>query len=131
MIDSIREATKVAFDLIQRKTQDSVVRVIPTNHSRHRILATSKGLKYYVLFKREFFKSFGKIFGLSGAGDSINARYLCLALNLKVDGMLFIYQNGYVYFMSPREIYDMGLVRTTKSGERTYSFMLSAHKRWR
>jgi len=134
-INSIQEAVPIVCELVRKKTQDQIFRVAPVNRMRHYVITTGRGLKYWMLFKREFFLSFGKIFGFNGCGDSVNAKFVGQALNQKVDGFLFVYRNGYVYHISPREVFDFGkkfnTVRTTKSSERTYSFPLPVERRWR
>jgi len=135
MPNSLFECIPLVKNLIEAKTQDKVVDIKFINKNRHLIITTEFGLRYWVLFKREFFMSFGKIFDFKGIGDSINAEFLGIALNMKIDGFLFVYKNGYVYYISPREIYDygqkFGTIRITNETERTYSFPLAVHKRWR
>ncbi len=136
MPNSLFECVPIVKKLIERKTQDKVIDVRFINKRRHLLVTTERGLRYWVLFKREFFLSFGKIFNFKGAGDSVNAEFVGKALNMKIDGFLFIYKNGYVYYISPREIFDygdkFGTIRTTKeTGERTYSYPLKVGKRWR
>ena len=97
-INGIKEAIPLVRELISRKTQDKVVNVIPINKARHYIFVTENGLKYWMLFKREFFLSFGKIFGFKGCGDSVNAEFVGKALNMKIDGFLFVYKNDIRYW---------------------------------
>lgn len=136
MPETIYECTPIVGKLIEKNTQDKIKFVLSMNRSRHMLFITERGLKYWMLFKREFFLSFGKIFNMKGCGDSINANILGKALSQDIDGIIFIYRKGYVYFMSPREILDFGkkfgTIRVTKkTHERTYSFPLRAEKRWR
>jgi len=129
-IDSLKEAVEIANNLIAKKTQERIEHEHYINKGRHCIIRT-ESFTYWALFKREFFLSYGKIFNRKGCGDSINSKYLGMALNMEIDSFLYIYKNGYVYAISPKEIFNSDRQRTTKSGERTYSFDLPMHKRWR
>jgi hypothetical protein len=102
------------------------------NNNRHAVIYTKKGLTYWLLYKREVFKSFGVIFDKQGVGDSINAEFLGMALNQKIDGFIFCYKQGIIYKISPREVFDYHLVRETdKTEERTYSFPIMVETPWR
>lgn len=60
---------------------------------------------FYVLYKKEFFMSFNKVFSsfvaanpiFNSVGESINEDYLDLAVAKKVDYFLFVYDDGKVY----------------------------------
>lgn len=64
---------------------------------------------YYVVFKRDFFFSFAKQFfefvkefpEFNTVGESINEEFLETALKFGVDYLLFVYDNGKVYKVSP------------------------------
>lgn len=133
-IDSVLQAAEICRGLISNRCQDNVIDIKPMNKKRHYLLTTFKGVRYQVLFKRAPFLSFGKIFGFKGCGDSVNSRYIAIAINNKIDGFLFVYQNGRVYYISPMEIFHYGqnfeTIRTTKSDERTYSFPIKLLRQW-
>jgi len=137
-IDNSRQAVALARILIEKKTQDEILGEYPVNNKRHYLITTQKGLKYWMLYKRAFFMSFSKIFpntDFKGPGDSINAEYLGKALNFDIHALIYVYSNGFVYRLNPKEVFDyghrFGTIRTTKSGERTYSFPLSVEARWK
>lgn len=72
---------------------------IPFNNSRYVMLKTAIG-KIMVVFKRDFFNSFGKIFaseGESGIGETINNEDLKSALREEIEWIYFIYGNAHIY----------------------------------
>lgn len=135
MINKISECLKVAVPLISKRTQDKVMGVRKINKNRHYCIYTEKHLSYYLLYKRDFFNSFGKIFNLKGCGESINMNFLQYALRNKFDAFLIMYQKGYVYVVPPQEFIDYAIanntIRETKSGEITASVPLGLLRRWR
>lgn len=107
--------------------------------------------RYYALFKKDFFMTFGVQFSnfirvhpeASLVGESINVDWLKTAIASKVDYLLFIYDNGKVYAVSPKAVENFcikhNLVRTqdvtNKTSnftirETTYSFPITLLKRW-
>jgi hypothetical protein len=134
-IDNIQQALPVAIECIQRNVQnDSVAESMPYNQGRHYLLRTKNGLKYWLLYKRDFFKSFGTIFGFKGVGESINREWVEYALAEGTDAFLFIYSSGYCYIVPPKEFKDFAeknnTVRTLASGEVTYSIPVKLLRRW-
>ena len=75
------------------------------NRGRHCLFSppVNSGLpKYYVLFKKSFFLSFSDLFPeFSVVGESINEEFLDLAVLSGVDYLLFVYDDGKVYSVSP------------------------------
>ena len=135
MIESVRAAIPVAIEVINRTLQeDNVVEVSPLNYNRHYLLTTKKGMRYYMLFKREFFMSFGKIFGFKGIGESVNEEYMHTARRL-ADTFMFVYPDGKVYISPVGEAYNFAkkneTIRKTKSGETTYSFPVKMLRSWK
>lgn len=136
MITTIREAIPKAIECINKAHQnDSVAQVLPFNKHRHYLLITHGGLKYWLLYKRAFFNSFGKIFDYKGVGESINVEWVARAIEKDICAFVFVYQKGYVYIVPPNEFRDFGrrnqTIRTTKSGEKTVSVPVSFLRRWK
>lgn len=111
--------------------------IIDKRHrGRHFILRASHANKpsFYALYKKRYFLSFNKQFGefcalnpdLRGYAESINSEALDTAM--QYDYVLFFHKDGRMYVTSPSLIKDLGLVRYTKSGERTYSIPLKLLK---
>jgi len=75
---------------------------VPLNHNRYKIIKAEQG-NYLILFKREFFLSFGKIFksfGESGAGETINKEDLKYAISNGVRNIIITYPSGNIYSIS-------------------------------
>jgi len=88
-----------------------------------------------MIFKRNFFMSFGKIFGVGGAGESLNEEMVEWALKNSIHSFIFIYENGNAYTIPVTEFHDYaishGMVRKTdKTGEVTFSIPLRMLRRW-
>ncbi len=135
MPENLRQCLLPAIECIKKNTQDNVVDVRLFNENRHMMLTTYKGLKYWMLFKRDFFNSFGKIFGLKGVGESINKEWVQTAIDEGIDAFMFVYEKGYVYIVPPKEFKDFAekskTIRVTTSGEITYSVPVKLLRRWR
>lgn len=112
---------------------------------------------YYSIFKREFFMSFNKQFPqfvkenpeFSGVGESVNKEVLYSSISRNVDYLLFVYESGKVYKVSPKIVRNFcqkhNLVRTqdkvnsfkrtngsggvTTVRESTYSFPIALMER--
>jgi hypothetical protein len=107
------------------------------NDRKHCILITDSGTAYYILYKRDFFRSFGHIFkeqGQSGVGESINESFLALAKFRNITSFLVVYEDGKVYSVTPQEWFDFAkknnTIRTTESAERTFSIPVGMLRRW-
>lgn len=136
MISTISESLPLARELIEKKTQDKIIHVRNINSGKHYLMKTEKGLIYYLMYKREFFNSFGAIFGLKGVGESINEEYLKIAIDGDVDSFLISYSTGAFYTISPREwlrfAQSNNTIRVQKNGiEKTYSIPISMLRRWK
>lgn len=132
-IESLLQAIPIVSTAIKLKTNENVHEVRLTNEGRHLFIKTDKN-KYWVLFKREFFHSFGKIFNLLGEGETINRDIFELAQNNNVDRFLFVYEDASVFSITPERVIDYlqehQTKRTTESGEVTYSFSVGILERW-
>lgn len=134
-VNSLRQCLPVAIECIERNTQDKVKEVKLFNSDRHIFIVTARGLKYWLLFKREFFLSFGKIFNRKGSGESINEDWVVNAMNKGIDSFIFVYQKGHVYIVPPKEFRDYAeknnTIRVTIGGEKTYSIPVKLLRRWK
>ena len=133
-INSARRAINRTKELIESHTQDRVVSILSVQQDRQFLFKTEKGLSYIQVFKRNFFMSFGAIFGKKGIGESINEEMIDFAEKNGVNCFLFVYQNGKIYAISVKELKDYavanGTIRTTSSGERTFSVPITLLRRW-
>lgn len=94
--------------LVQRYS--GVSPLIPMNKGRHCLIKTAD-VSFYVVFKKEFFLSYSKIFksfldrypNLAGYGESLNVSIVqeCFENNYT---LVFLYPNGSMYTISPGEI---------------------------
>jgi len=135
MPESLRQSIPIAIESVEKNTQDKVIDVCMINKNRHCLLTTNKHLRYYLLFKRDFFRSFGKIFNKDGLGESINIEYLKFCKQNEIDAILIVYQIGHVYTVPVQEWWDYAqnnnTIRETISEEITMSIPLRLLRRWR
>jgi hypothetical protein len=133
-IESARRCIPIVQSIIEAKTQDRVVNILSVQQDRQFLFKTEKGLSYIQVFKHNFFMSFGAIFGKKGIGESINEEMIDFAEKNGVNCFLFVYPNGNVYAISVKELKDYaianGTIRTTSSGERTFSVPITLLRRW-
>jgi hypothetical protein len=97
----------------------------------------SKNEIYYCLYKRAFFYKFGKIFrnkNLTGVGESVNTDVLAYIIQWAIDWILFIYPDGKVYQIKPKEFQEFTqeyrTIRLTEDGEYTASIPIRLLKRF-
>jgi len=97
-----------------------------------------KKMKYYQVFKRNFFMSFGRIFadqGMSGIGESLNEEAVAYAMVQGIHNFIFAYEDGKIYTISVKEFHDYAVShdtirKTDKTGEKTYSVPIKMLVRW-
>ena len=118
---------------IKNKLDENVHEVRLTNQGKHLLIKTDKRI-FWVLYKREFFHSFGKMFNLLGEGETINRDIFELAERENVEYFLFVYEDGGVFAITPATVIDYlqryQTKRMTDSGEVTYSFSIGILERW-
>lgn len=137
-IESARRCIPVVQSIIEAKTQDRVVKIYPISNERHFIFETEKKMKYYQVFKRNFFMSFGRIFadqGMSGIGESLNEEAVAYAMVQGIHSFIFAYEDGKIYTISVKEFHDYAVShdtirKTDKTGEKTYSVPIKMLVRW-
>lgn len=90
--------------------------------------------RYLCLFKKDFYMKFGDDFkdqGEQGIGESINADALDYALNHNIDAILYAYDDGRVYTISPEKIAFRGHKRRTYAeNKEVYSFSIQHLERF-
>lgn len=132
MVSTQREAELVVTNILQRDRKAKILSITKTNDFKHSIISTDIG-NFYVLFKRDFFNSFGKIFNESGVGESINDDALRRAEETKAN-LLFVYTDGKIYTISSMLFRKLSKEnnwsRKTEAGELTYSIPVRYLTRW-
>jgi hypothetical protein len=121
-------------ELIEKNTQSRVKNIIAINNERHFVFETDSGLRYQMLYKRDFFNSFGAIFGKKGIGESVNREYVEWALNNGIHNFLFVHGEK-VYMCPVKEFHDYAInnntIRKTSSNEETMSVPVNMLRLWK
>ena len=102
------------------------------NNRRYKILELD-GYKYLVMFKRDFFMTYGQFFPneKDKIGESVNRQDLKQALANGVTKLLYLYENGSAYTADISHLLNHWHLRETLAEEKeVYSFGLSHLKRW-
>jgi len=133
LVKNIEEAAIRVKDVFRQRGVKIVLDEY-VNKKRHYILTTDGGSAYYILYKRAFFFSFGKVFNKEGVGESINESFINLAITRNITSFLVVYENGHVYMVTPKAWDDYATInntiRETDSGERTFSIPVNMLRRW-
>lgn len=136
-INNMKEAIDYTSRALANHLGGCILTVNPTNHNRHYYLkiATKEGvLRLWVMFKRELFLSFGKIFNTEGAGESINHSILKQIVEEGLDKIVVVYESGNIYALEPQQwewiAYKNRYIRKTESGEVTASVPIGKLERW-
>ena len=139
IVNDIRDAVEhVRKELSNRS--EILENLTYVNNQKHATMRTKGGL-YYILYKRDFFHSFGKIFGnVGGVGESINESCLKRAIMGNVKTILVVYSDGKIYAITPVKWRDYAqkyrTIRTTTEkdmgygNERTFSVSIKELERW-
>ena len=101
------------------------------NNGRYRILKTDRE-SYLVVFKRDFFRNFGKYFrdkGATGLGETLNIENLKEAGIKGAMKIIFIYPNSHIYSISIEDFLTNGFRRENKEGKKTISVSIHLLKR--
>ena len=119
-------AYKKAVDYLVKKGIQ-LDQVIPINFGRYMIVKTMDNNNYLIMYKRDFYWTFGSEFadeGESGIGESVNSDNLREAVSRGVRNILIVYQNGNMYSISVEKLLDNAHRRTNHEGKDTLSFNL-------
>ena len=110
-------------NLLERKNY-GFIGTIEINNGRYKILKTNKEV-FIVVFKKDFFRSFGTIFkdqGESGVGETLNVEDLKDAIGTaNARSIIFIYPSGHIYKISVEEFLMYSHKRTVKEGKEVRS----------
>lgn len=110
-----------------------ILECLPLNHNRYKIIKTNQG-NYLILFKRNFFVSFGEIFkhlGESGVGDTINIEDVKFALTKGVRYIIFSYVSGSNYYISVEDFINYSHKRVNDfENKETMSISIKYLKKW-
>lgn len=132
-VNNIHHAVQRVEAEIKKQLNPEFLSFFYCNNGRHCIIETDNE-KYYVLFKREFFKSFGVIFdNEKGIGESINEIALSNAINMGVKDILIVYPTGYIYRVNPLEWQNYAVLNNTirqPHGEKTFSIPIKMLERF-
>lgn len=131
--DNARKWIPKVKEIIELKTQSKVVEIYPIKNERQFIFVTDNKMKYQMLYKRDFFNSFGKIFGKKGIGESVNEECVQYAMEKGIHNFLFVHGEN-VYMCPVQEFHDYArnnnTIRETASGEKTLSIPVLMLARW-
>ena len=132
MVSNQPEAERVVTKILVDTRKAQILNITRLNNLRHSIISTDIG-NFYVLYKSDFFNSFGVIFGDKGVGESCNEDSLRYAEENKAN-LLFVYPDGKIYTISAmlfRKIAtENNWIRKTSTGETTYSIPVRYLTRW-
>ncbi len=133
-----------AAELLREFLKEHGVRVVNMkylNMNRHCVLMTASTEKYYMLFKRKPFNTYGSHIGNEGIGESINMDALKIALENEMARIVIVYPDGKVFAKRPEEwlrcAKSMGTIRKTDvkdngaGNETVCSVPFSTLKRWK
>jgi len=105
------------------KKNYNIINTLEINNGRYRIVETDKET-FLIVFKKEFFKSFGVIFkdkGESGVGETLNRNDLISANKGGARSIIFTYPSGHIYKLSIEEFLIYGHKRIIGEGKETIS----------
>lgn len=132
MVSNQNEAVRVVTEVLLKNRKAKILNLTILNNSKHAIISTDVG-NFYVVFKRDFFNSFGQIFNDKGVGESINEESLEFADKQKAN-LLFVYPDGKIYTISAMLFKKLAKenewIRKTSTGEETYSIPVRYLTRW-
>lgn len=129
------ETSEAAYTEVARLLKSkghNIINTVSINDGRYNILQTNNQFKsknFLVLFKRDFFRNFGKYFrdkGETGLGETINKDSLRYAVQKGVKEIIFIYPNGAIYSITVSDFLQFSHKRTNKENKDTRS--ISIHK---
>ena len=100
------------------------------NQRRYKIMEIDD-LRYLVIFKRDFFNTYGREFNDDMIGETINREDLKKALANNCTYLLYLYEDGKIYYVHIGSLIDKWHLRETKAeGKEEYAFGISNLRRW-
>lgn len=109
----------------------SILDVLPINENRY-IIVKCKPYNVLIMYKREVFFNFGKMFkdqGFKGVGDSINVEDLKTAIQREVQDIYSVFPNGHVYKISIQDFLLNSVKWLNKEGKEIRSMSIHLYKR--
>lgn len=117
------DATYMKVCKLLEKKGYEIEETIEINSGRYIICKTDKG-SFLIVYKREFFLTFGKMFkneGATGIGETINREDLITANRVGVRNLIFVYENGDVYHIRVTDFLSNCFRWTNKEGKEALS----------
>ena len=106
-----------------------IQQVITKNKYGHHLIKAKDGKYYYLVFKREFFQSFGDLFGNNeGYGESLNVEYIQVAKDNNVEYICFIYPDDKIYKIKPQRMLEVGHIRQVKGFQQEIVYGVPKYK---
>jgi len=108
-----------------------VLDILPINEGRYIIVKTVQE-NVMIVFKRDFFNSFGKMFrelGETGIGESINREDIKYALHKGVKRIFSVFPDGSVYTIGVDEFLINSHLWKNKQSREVYSISISHYER--
>jgi hypothetical protein len=124
-----------ALHQVKRKLYDDFKIIIKkehwVDHDRKAVIETTQGCRFFVLFKREHFHSYGRISGEGGDGESINVQDFEYAVyELDIEEFLYIYPDNSIYKIRAVEIRKAAVFyNNEKDGREQYLFSIKKLQR--
>lgn len=118
-------------NLLQKKNY-TIEKTTEINNGRYIVCETNKG-NFLIVYKREFFLTFGRQFkneGATGIGETINRDDLRDAISVGVDNIIFVYESGDVYSIRVTDFLNNCFRRTNKEGKKTLSVSIHELRRF-
>jgi len=128
LIKNISQAYFLFKELLKERGGE-VIRVVPENYGRHRVVyakmhyrGSSKIFKFYLVFQREWFKSFSKFYNFQSEACTLNMSILQNCLASGVDRIVFVNKHGVMLMISPQQFLEKAkenrwIRKTKKTGE--------------
>jgi hypothetical protein len=129
-VDSIEASYRRLLLKLENEGKLKVKQVIPINNNRY-IIVKAEPENIMIMFKREVFFNFGRMFreqGAKGVGDSINAEDLKQGLRSNVKTIYTLFPNGHIYHILLTDILEKGIKWQNKESKEVYSFSIHEYK---
>jgi len=133
VVGDIHEAAGRFMRLLRRRfAENNIVilgeKILPANFGRHRLIIVTarnggvRTYKFYLIYQRRWFESFQKYFGVPAEAASVNLSILERAVRHGYDRIVWVSQDGSMFWIDPREmkriVEERGWIRKTrKTGE--------------
>ena len=129
-IENIEAAYRGVIDGMRRAGYQ-ILDVLPINEGRY-VIVKAKPENVMIVFKRDFFNSFCKMFehlGERGVGESVNRADLKYAVSVGVTRLFSVFPNGVVYTISVEDFLNNAHLWKNSQSREVYSINISHYKR--